>query len=288
MTIKPAINVFSVHEQLGNDYFGTLAKLAEAGYSNIEMIGFNMSKGSRFMDEHSSEAVQTRLSELGLNVIAAHEGPMPGQSLASYDWNPIMTYYEAFGCTRLVLPSVWLQENESGLLLAEELDALGKKMKERGFQLYVHNHAHEFLPAGDTTLLDILVDNTDAAHLKFELDMVWAMRAGQDPVQLLERLGKRCDLLHQKDISANVKWPNLLDAIREGGGEGLSIFELYQKFVEPGDFVDLGKGAFDFAAVYERLRTMEHMAYAIVENEGKSADKFTSVSNDLLLIKQYL
>lgn len=35
MSISAGINVFSVHQELGEDYFGTLEKLAAAGYKNL-------------------------------------------------------------------------------------------------------------------------------------------------------------------------------------------------------------------------------------------------------------
>ncbi|MFD1957306.1 sugar phosphate isomerase/epimerase family protein [Paenibacillus thailandensis] len=289
MSIQAGINVFSVHERIGDDYFGALEQLAEAGYRNLELISFNMKKRSRLRDDFPSEAVSGKLKELGLAAIAVHEGPMPGQELLEHDWDNVMAYYGTLGTEAIVLPSVWIQDRESALRLAEQLGVLGKRLKDNGFALYLHNHAHEFKSDGETTLFDLLADNTDPELLKFELDMVWAMRAGIDPVAVLERLGSRCDMVHQKDLNKELAGPvNLFEAIKRNGDEALPVFEAYQKYIGPADFVDLGTGTFDFASVYKRINEMGSVKYALVENEGRSSDKIESVRNDLKVLQSYL
>ncbi|SFF19034.1 Sugar phosphate isomerase/epimerase [Paenibacillus algorifonticola] len=289
MSIQAGINIYSVHEQLAQDYYGTLRQLAEAGYTHLEMLGFNMVKMSRFSDEFPAKEVAAELAASGLKAIAAHEGPMPGEDLLAHRWDELMDYYEQLGCTSLVLPSVWMDDKGSTLRLAEQLDQLGSKLSQRGFQLYLHNHAHEFKSDGDTTLFDILAAHTDPKHLKFELDLVWVMRAGVDPIAVMERVGDRCDMIHQKDYSKQLSGPlNLFESIRANGDEGLGLMDVYRKYIVPSDFVDLGTGAFDFAHVYGKIKELGHVKYALVENEGKSADKLASVRNDLEYLRTFI
>ncbi len=73
-------------------------------------------------------------------------------------------------------------------------------VNEQGFTLYIHNHSHEFKRVGNETLFDCLIENTDPTYINFELDLVWVVRAGLDPLVYLEKLGRRCDRVHQKDI----------------------------------------------------------------------------------------
>lgn len=289
MSIQAGINIYSVHEQLAQDYYGTLRQLAEAGYTHLEMLGFNMVKMSRFSDEFPAKEVAAELAASGLKAIAAHEGPMPGEDLLAHRWDELMDYYEQLGCTSLVLPSVWMDDKDSTLRLAEQLEQLGGKLAQRGFQLYLHNHAHEFKSDGDTTLFDILAAHTDPKHLKFELDLVWVMRAGVDPIAVMERVGDRCDMIHQKDYSKQLSGPlNLFESMRANGDEGLGLMDVYRKYIVPSDFVDLGTGAFDFAHVYGKIKELGHVKYALVENEGKSADKLASVRNDLAYLRTFI
>ncbi|MFD0717454.1 sugar phosphate isomerase/epimerase family protein [Paenibacillus sp. GCM10027626] len=289
MSMATGINLFSVHEQLADDYFGTLEKVAAAGYRNIELIGFNMKKLSRFSDEFAATDIQASLDRLGLQAIAMHEAMMPGQDILAHDWDAAMKYCDGLGCPSIVLPSVMISDEESALKTAEQLNRLGSQMKERGFRLYVHNHAHEFKKAGEVALLELLADNTDPAHLKFELDLVWVMRAGTDPIAVLKRLGDRCDMIHQKDLNKELAGPlDILEAMKQNGNEHLGLFEAYGKYVAPTDFVDLGTGAFDFATVYAKLKEMGYVRYALVENEGKSADKIQSIANDLIYLQKFV
>lgn len=289
MTIEAGINIFSVYRELGEDYFGTLEKVAAAGYVNIELIGFNMKSFTRYIDEIPMEAVRDKFRELGLNAVAVHEGTMPGQELISHDWDSLMKYYAGIGCQRIVLPSVWIKDREDTLKAAEQMNSIGKKMKDGGFQFYLHNHAHEFKAVGDQTLFDLILENTDPSYVKFEIDMAWVVRAGIDPIHVLEKLGDRCDIVHQKDISNNLSGQlNIMEAMQQGSEEGLEPFQIYQKHIGPGDFVDLGTGRFDFAAVYEQIRAMGHVRYALVENEGESEDKFGSIRKDLTVLQQYV
>lgn len=289
MTIAAGINIFSVYRELGEDYFGTLEKVAEAGYVNIELIGFNMKTFKRYIDEIPVESVRDKLRELGLKAVSVHEGTAPGQELTSHDWDSVMKYYAGLECEGIVLPSVWIKDREDTLRAAEQMNSIGKKMKEGGFQFYLHNHAHEFKTIGDHTLFDLLLQNTDPSYVKFEIDLAWVMRAGIDPVAVLEKLGDRCDMIHQKDLSKNLASQlNIMEAMRQGGDEALESFEVYRKYVGPGDFVDLGTGIFDFASVYEQIRSMGHVRYSLVENEGESEDKFGSIRKDLTVLQKYV
>ncbi|KRE44890.1 sugar phosphate isomerase/epimerase family protein [Paenibacillus sp. Soil522] len=288
MTIAAGINIFSVYRELGEDYFGTLEKVAEAGYVNIELIGFNMKTFKRYIDEVPMESVRDKLRELGLKAASVHEGTAPGQELTSHDWDTVMKYYAGLECEGIVLPSVWIKDREDTLRAAEQMNSVGKKMKEGGFQFYLHNHAHEFKTVGDHTLFDLLLQNTDPSYVKFEIDLAWVMRAGIDPVAVLEKLGDRCDMIHQKDLSKNLAGQlNIMEAMRQGGDEAHESFEVYRN-VDPGDFVDLGTGIFDFASVYEQIRSMGHVRYALVENEGESEDKFGSIRKDLTVLQKYV
>ena len=105
-----------------------------------------------------------------------------------------------------------------------------------GIQLYLHTHSHEFKRVGNEVLYDILAENTDPQYLKFQVDMAWTMRAGIDPVSVLEKLGSRCDMVHQKDISKKANPVNLFEVIKEDD-EKLDVLKVYQKYVKPGDFV---------------------------------------------------
>lgn len=88
--------------------------------------------------------------------------------------------------------------------LGETLNAAGEMCRKSGLKLCYHNHAFEFEPAGDGTLLDALMQTADPRLVSLELDIMWAQVAGVDPVSLLKQYGDRVALLHLKNVAPGV------------------------------------------------------------------------------------
>ncbi|WP_261302799.1 sugar phosphate isomerase/epimerase family protein [Paenibacillus andongensis] len=285
MSISIGVNLFSVFQALNNDYFGTLERVAAAGYTNVELITTNFMTGVRYSDSFPLQTIKNKLEDLGLNPIASHER----LDQDAQNWDQLIKENSELGCKAIVLPSAWIKNREDTLQTAEQLNAIGKKCKENGLQFYFHNHFHEFKRWGDTTLYDILVENTDPSYVKFELDLVWVMRAGLDPMAVLEKLGSRCDIVHQKDLNKEVLHLNVFDALQPGD-EDLDMMQLYRGrgYIQAGDFVDLGTGVIDFKATYDKIKEMGTIQYAFIENEGISDDKFTSIENDLKVLQKVI
>jgi sugar phosphate isomerase/epimerase len=285
MSLSLGVNLFSVFNELNNDYFGTLERVAAVGYTNVELITMNFMTGIRYSDTYPLQTIKKKLEELGLKPIAAHDG----MNKDIHDWDPIIKENYELGCEAIVMPSAWIKNREDTLRTAEQLNAIGKKCKENGLQLYFHNHFHEFKRVGDTTLYDIMIENTDPEYLKFELDLVWVIRAGLDPIAVLKKLGNRCDIVHQKDLSKEVVTVNVFDALQPGD-EDLDMMQLYRGsgYIKQGDFVDLGTGVVDFKATYDQIKAMGFVKYAFIENEGISDDKLKSIESDLKVLQKYV
>jgi sugar phosphate isomerase/epimerase len=280
------LNLFSVFKEINEDYFGTLEKVAEMGYKNVELITVNFSTGERYTDTFSLQVIKKKLKELGLKPFASHEGFAPGSSILDADWNRIIEENAALGCQSIVFPMAFFSGREDTLQTAEHLNLIGKKCIEAGLSFYYHNHAHEFRRIEETSLFELLAENTDPALVKFELDLVWVMRGGYDPLALLEKLGNRCDMLHQKDLGQHVFPVNIFSALPLG--TDLDTMKNYTEFVKPNDFVNLGTGIVNFKETYQKLHQLGYIKYAIVENEGQLGNKFTSIANDLKVMEKYV
>jgi sugar phosphate isomerase/epimerase len=50
-----------------------------------------------------------------------------------------------------------------------------------------------------------LLKETDANNVKMELDLAWAIKGGQDPVELFKQNPGRFPLWHVKDLTADFK-----------------------------------------------------------------------------------
>jgi sugar phosphate isomerase/epimerase len=117
--------------------------------------------------------------------------------------------------------------------------------------------------------------------------MAWAMRGGFDPLDILKKLGPKCDMVHQKDISKTVKHVNLFEVITKED-DNLGVLETYLKYVDKGDFVDLGHGIFDFEKVYKGIAEMGYVKYAFAENESANEDRFKSAENDYQVMRKWI
>ncbi len=81
----------------------------------------------------------------------------------------------------------------------------GKTFKENGLTFCYHDHGYEFQPYKDGTLFDYIVQNTNPEDVSFEMDVLWTLHGGADPVTLLKKYKKRWKLMHVKDLKRGIK-----------------------------------------------------------------------------------
>jgi len=104
----------------------------------------------------------------------------------------------------------WIPHNppfslDDAMRASEVFNKAGKILKENGLTLCYHNHGYEFIPHGKGTLFDFMMENTDPEYVFYELDVLWAIHPGADPVALLKKYGSRFKLMHLKDLKKGVK-----------------------------------------------------------------------------------
>lgn len=86
----------------------------------------------------------------------------------------------------------------------EVFNSAGKILKENGITFCYHPHGFEFRPYENGTLLDYIFQNTNPENVSFEMDVLWVLHGGGNPVQLLEKYGNRWKLMHVKDLKKGV------------------------------------------------------------------------------------
>ena len=80
----------------------------------------------------------------------------------------------------------------------------GEAMAKAGIKFFYHVHGFEFQPHGAGTLLDLLMAETNPKNVSYEMDVLWIVFPGQDPVKLLEKYHGRWELMHLKDLKKGV------------------------------------------------------------------------------------
>jgi sugar phosphate isomerase/epimerase len=78
--------------------------------------------------------------------------------------------------------------------------------KAHGITLHYHNHWFEYEILNNRLAADIMLEHLDPAVM-MEVDVYWAQTAGQDPADVVRRLGARAPLLHIKDGPCQMEAP---------------------------------------------------------------------------------
>jgi sugar phosphate isomerase/epimerase len=104
----------------------------------------------------------------------------------------------------------WIPHNrgqfslENAKKAVTDFNKIGKKMKENGLTFCYHVHGFEFQKYGNGTLLDYIIQNTNPDYVSFEMDVMWTVHGGGNPVELLKKYGNRWKLMHVKDLKKGV------------------------------------------------------------------------------------
>ncbi len=103
-------------------------------------------------------------------------------------------------------------------LNADLFNKFGKQVKAAGLTFGYHNHHVEFKKFGEHSGFDTLFASTDADLVKIELDVGWAVAAGEDPVAILNKYKSRVVALHVKDIGKLDADPHKATTVAVGQG----------------------------------------------------------------------
>jgi len=115
----------------------------------------------------------------------------------------VLAALRELGCRQLVMP--WLDEAERPAdaagwrALGAQLQAHAQALAGQGVALAYHNHAFEFERLADgKTVLETIFDAAPA--LRWQPDVAWVARAGEDPAAWLARYAARLQSVHVKDL----------------------------------------------------------------------------------------
>jgi sugar phosphate isomerase/epimerase len=189
---KISLQMYTVREKAGQDLAGTLQKVAEIGYRNVELAGFY---------GLTAAELNTRLANYGLKAKSAHV------QFALFESDPKQAFADmhALGCEYAIVPFLAPDRRQTRAQLEEiaaTLNRLGQQAKAENLQFGYHNHAFEFDKVEGTSLFETLINQTDPALVKLELDLYWATAGGADALELLKQYPGRFPLLHMKDMAA--------------------------------------------------------------------------------------
>jgi sugar phosphate isomerase/epimerase len=210
MTDNLSVQLYTVREALSADLAGTLRRLADIGFTQVEPYGIA-----------DRPALVDALAEAGLTAPTAH-AHFIGQAAPD-----LFRLAQDLGVSTLIDPYTpvarW-QTREDVALLAAELNEAARVAADHGLRVGYHNHEHELESVIDAvTALELFASYLDDAVV-LEVDTYWVAAGGQDPVGLIGRLGDKVTALHIKDGPAT-KDP--LDQVAVGAGS-MPVLDILQ------------------------------------------------------------
>jgi sugar phosphate isomerase/epimerase len=191
-----SIQMWTLRDMFAADPEGTLRALAGIGYVQIELAGIPPG--------HTATSLRALLDTVGIRAYSGHDGwdtnnfnegayraqleraATVGQRQTGFAWFPGPYTEDYFK------------------VVAAQLNRAGEIAREYGLRFFYHNHDFEFtnLRADSRPVYTVLLEDTDPALVKFQMDLMWIHFGGGSWRQLLTTMPERFISFHVKDQSA--------------------------------------------------------------------------------------
>ena len=243
---RVGLQLYTVRRAMAKDLDGTIAAVAAVGIHELEFAGYYNKTPAWW---------RATMRKHGLTTPSTHIG-LPKTDAA---WIPQFEYAKKMEHNWVIVP--WLDPRllktaDDWKRVADRLNAAGTLAEKAGLNLGYHNHDFEFAPLGNTTGYELLMQHTNPNLVDFELDIYWAVKAGQDPLAMLDRWSGRYTCCHVKDAGPAPERAML----------------------------DVGAGTIDFGAIIEKGRP-QGLRHWFIEHDNP-ADPIASVKASALAMVQ--
>ncbi len=236
-----SIQLYTVRDVLAADPAGTIATLADIGYTRVETAGTAGLTPAEF---------RALLDANGIRATSGHFGiPQPFDAAA---WRATLADARTLGCRYVVHPFFGvgpdgpIRDAAVWRAFAQDLNRAGAMAREAGFRFGYHNHHFEFMPLADgsgRTAFDLLTAVADRRLVHLELDLYWSWRGAADPVDVIRAHRGRVLQFHCKDMN-----------------------------VDSG-FADLGTGLIDFRRIFAQSDVAGVREYIVERDDAGTGDR---------------
>lgn len=247
------LQLYSVRDDIKADYEGTIAKVAEMGYTGVETAGY----GNGQFYGLSPADFKKSIEEVGMEVLSSHTARPLADSVAATNWDEVWAWWDTAiqahkeaGMKYIVTP--WMPTPATLADLQAYCDyynQIGEKCNAAGLRFGYHNHDFEFKEIEGQLMYDYMLNNTDPSKVFFQMDVYWVVKGGKDPVDYFNNYPGRFELLHIKDElelgrSGEVDFESIYNNAETAGAKYMIVeVERYTEGLTPFESV---KESYDF------------------------------------------
>lgn len=243
------LQLYSIRDAMAADVKGTLKKVSDMGYKNMELAGYSNGKFYGF----SPAEFKKIITDLGLVSLSSHAA-VESKGITVESAKLMADAHAALGVKYCIQP--WVNDEDRTIEKYKKMigdwNKVGKIMKGVGIQFGYHNHNFEFTNVnGVVPYYDIFMPEMDKDLITMELDLFWATKAGQDPVAMFKKYPGRFKLLHFKDM--HTKQAPFYTVIKD-------------------DICSVGEGVIDFKRIWA-AKEVAGAKYLFVEDDNQGNGK---------------
>lgn len=201
-SLPVGIQLYTVNADMTKDPAGTLKKIAQIGYTEVETAGWGKLSVAEFRDLLKNAGLRAPSAHLSFGMQDTGKLLEDARTLgADYVVSSVLTANAPGAGRQDFLKNLNAMTADDFRRTAAKANEIGQAARAAGLKYAYHNHNFEFRDLGDgQTGYDILLKETDPALVKFEGDCGWMKVAGKDPIDYLTLYGNRYAMLHIKDF----------------------------------------------------------------------------------------
>ncbi len=197
------LQIYSLGSELTDNVPEGLKRIADIGYSTIELAGYR----DRKMGEYSVSEYKKLADNAGILITGSHVNPPVRNytrdnagEIADF-WKQTVEEHVKLGVKTLVQPGMpKIESEDDAKMVCEVFNKAGEIAREAGIKWGYHNHSHEFERLDEKQVIyDLLLNGTDPSLVFFEMDVYWTVMGRNDPLEYFAKYPGRFPVLHIKD-----------------------------------------------------------------------------------------
>lgn len=252
---KLGVQIYTVRDAAYEDIEKTFEQLAELGYTDLEIFGYD----GKFFGKTAKE-FRTILKNTGQKLISSHHTTDLKISSKLYDdWEIAAENIVSHDGQYMVYAYLFPQQrtNETFKSLPEIFERFGEISTEGGIQFAYHNHDFEFEPFEKSNLYDFILNETSEDLVKMELDLFWITKAKKNPSEYFKKYPGRFPLWHVKDMNTK------------------------------GETVEVGNGIINFDEIFAERKIAGLEYWFVEQDDSKNPFQSLKISRDYLRSKNF-